>query len=41
MDWPSETSSAATAAFAAGIRDPVFAENRFAALNPVPVPAGG
>jgi hypothetical protein len=41
MDWPIETSSAATAAFAAGIRDPVFAENRFAALNPVPVPAGG
>jgi hypothetical protein len=25
MDWPIETSSAATAAFAAGIRDPVFA----------------
>jgi mannan endo-1,4-beta-mannosidase len=41
MDWPIETSSAATAAFAAGISSPVFAENRFAALNPGPVPAGG
>jgi hypothetical protein len=41
MDWPIETSSSATAAFAAGIRSPVFAENRFAALSPGPVPAGG
>jgi hypothetical protein len=41
MDWPIETSSAATAAFAAGIGNPVFAENRFAALSSGPVPAGG
>ena len=34
MDWPLVTSSAASAAFAAGIEDPAYAENRFGSLPP-------
>jgi hypothetical protein len=32
MDWPIETSTSATSAFAAGIRDPAYASNTFATL---------
>jgi Glycosyl hydrolase family 26 len=39
MDWPIETSSAATAAFAAGIQSPLFAGNSFAALSATTVPS--
>ena len=33
MDWPIETSSSATAAFAAGIQNPIFGSNTFADLG--------
>jgi hypothetical protein len=38
MDWPIETSSAATAAFASGIKDPVYKTNAYADLAPSPIP---
>jgi hypothetical protein len=41
MDWPIETSNSATAAFAAGIGNEAFAENRVGSLNTSPIPAGG
>jgi hypothetical protein len=37
-DWPIETSAAATAAFAAGIANPRYLENGFAATGTGPVP---
>jgi hypothetical protein len=37
-DWPLETSAAATAAFAAGISDPRYLPNSFAATGSGPVP---
>jgi hypothetical protein len=33
MDWPIETSSSATGAFAAGIENPAYAENNFGSLG--------
>ena len=33
MDWPLVTSKSATSAFAAGIQDPVYAENEFGSLS--------
>ena len=39
MDWPIETSSSATSAFAAGIQNPSFLANSYANLGPGPVPA--
>jgi len=39
MDWPIETSSAATAAFAAGIQNPIFGSNTQAGLSAGPIPA--
>ena len=38
-DWPIETSAPATAAFAAGISSPYYADNRFSALAASPIPA--
>jgi mannan endo-1,4-beta-mannosidase len=38
MDWPLATSSSATSAFAAGIQDPAYADNRFGSLGFGPVP---
>jgi len=43
MDWPIETSSTATSAFAAGIQNPAYASNTFASLSatgPIPPPSG-
>ncbi len=41
MDWPIETSSSATSAFAAGIQNPAYASNQFGSLGSGPVqPAG-
>ena len=43
MDWPIETSSNATSAFAAGIQNPAYATNSFASLSaggPIPPPTG-
>jgi hypothetical protein len=41
MDWPIETSAAATSAFAEGMKDPAYAGNSFASLASGPVaPAG-
>jgi hypothetical protein len=41
MDWPIETSSSATAAFASGVQNPAYAENTFGSLPFGPVaPAG-
>ena len=37
MDWPIETSSSATSAFAAGIKNPAYAENSFGSLGFGPV----
>jgi hypothetical protein len=37
MDWPIETSSSATSAFAAGIQNPAYAENTFGSLGFGPV----
>jgi Glycosyl hydrolase family 26 len=37
MDWPIETSTAATAAFAAGIQNPAFASNSFASAAAEPI----
>jgi hypothetical protein len=37
MDWPIETSSGSTSAFAAGIQNPAYAENKFGALGFGPV----
>jgi hypothetical protein len=37
MDWPIETSSSATSAFAAGIQNPAYAENSFGSLGFGPV----
>jgi beta-mannanase len=38
MDWPIETSSGATAAFAAGIQNPAFQGNAYADLSAGPIP---
>jgi beta-mannanase len=43
MDWPIETSPAATSAFAAGIQNPAYASNSFASLStggPIQPPSG-
>jgi hypothetical protein len=43
MDWPIETSSTATSAFATGIQNPAYASNTFASLSasgPIPPPSG-
>jgi mannan endo-1,4-beta-mannosidase len=43
MDWPIETSSTATSAFATGIQNPAYATNTFANLSPsgpIPPPSG-
>jgi hypothetical protein len=37
MDWPIETSRAATSAFARGVASPVFAKNQFASLRFGPI----
>jgi hypothetical protein len=37
MDWPIETSSSATSAFAGGIQNPAYAENSFGSLGSGPV----
>jgi len=37
MDWPIETSSAATSAFAAGVQDSAYQSNSYADLPPAPV----
>ena len=39
MDWPIETSSSATGAFAAGIQNPVFQANSYTGLSASSVPA--
>ena len=39
MDWPIETSSAATAAFSAGIQNPVFRENSYTDLAATTIPS--
>jgi mannan endo-1,4-beta-mannosidase len=39
MDWPLETSSSATSAFAAGIGSPTYATNQFGSLSASPIPA--
>jgi hypothetical protein len=39
MDWPIETSSAATSAFASGIQNPVFRENSYAGLAATTIPS--
>jgi hypothetical protein len=41
MDWPIETSSSATGAFAAGIQNPAYAENSFGSLGFGPIPPPG
>jgi hypothetical protein len=41
MDWPIETSSSATNAFAAGIQNPAFRANSYANLGAGPVPVAG
>jgi hypothetical protein len=38
-DWPIESSSYATSAFAAGIHDPSFAANIYASIGATPIPA--
>jgi beta-mannanase len=42
MDWPIETSSSATSAFATGIQNPAYAENKYGGLGfgPIQPPAG-
>ena len=37
MDWPIETSSSATSAFAAGIKNPAYASNQFGSLGSGPI----
>jgi mannan endo-1,4-beta-mannosidase len=37
MDWPIETSAAATDAFAQGIQDPMYVGNRYAEVAPGPI----
>jgi hypothetical protein len=37
MDWPLETSSSATSAFASGIQDPAYTTNNYADLPPGPI----
>jgi hypothetical protein len=37
MDWPLETSTAAEAAFAAGIGSGAYASNQFGSLGPGPI----
>jgi hypothetical protein len=39
MDWPIETSTSATSAFAAGIQSPSYLNNQFGALGGGPIPA--
>ncbi len=39
MDWPIETSSSATSAFAAGIQNPAYLGNSYGSLGPEPVQA--
>ncbi len=41
MDWPIETSSSATDAFAAGIKSPAYAGNQFGSLASGPIQATG
>jgi hypothetical protein len=41
MDWPIETSSSATSAFAAGIQNPAYASNQFGSLASSPIQATG
>jgi hypothetical protein len=41
MDWPIETSSSATSAFAAGIQNPAFRANSYADLGASAVPVAG
>jgi hypothetical protein len=38
MDWPIETSQAATSAFASGIQNPAYTTNNYADLAPAPIP---
>jgi beta-mannanase len=38
MDWPLETSSGATAAFAGGVADPSYRSNEYAGLSTSPIP---
>ncbi len=38
MDWPIETSSAATEAFAGGVGDPAFRGNEYSGLSASPIP---
>ena len=41
MDWPIESSSSSSSAFAAGIQDPAYLGNSFASAGPGPIqPAG-
>ena len=37
MDWPIETSSSATSAFAEGIQNPLYVGNTFANLSPTKI----
>ena len=37
MDWQVETSSSSTSAFAGGIQNPAYAENKYGALGLGPV----
>lgn len=39
MDWPIETSAAATAGFAAGIANPAYVVNNYGAISASPIPA--
>jgi hypothetical protein len=41
MDWPIETSTSATSAFASGIQDAAFGANAFGALSASPIPPPG
>ena len=41
MDWPIETSSSATSAFAAGIQNPAFRANSYADLGASAIPVAG
>jgi hypothetical protein len=41
MDWPIETSSSATSAFAAGIQNPAYASNQFGSITSGPIAATG
>jgi hypothetical protein len=38
MDWPIETSTTATSSFAAGIKSPAYAGNRFSGITTSPIP---